>query len=187
MRSAAALVLLALAACRPPAADDYVERVSLDGARTQVREPLASPDVEGAIWASVGTSRLVYGKPGAAPLFALACEGEDRLRTVHMTRFAATDRGAKALMALVGNGHIARLKVDAEWNGRAWLWEGRNIPNDPRLDVLTGARKVEVTVPGAGTLALNPSPRPGELIERCRRLAAPEAEEEDADAPLAPA
>jgi hypothetical protein len=177
VRRAAAVALALLAACRPPATDEYVERLQLDRARGEAREPLASPQVEGAIWAgSGGPDRIVYGKPGERPLFALACEGEGTLRALRMTRFAATDPKAKALMALIGNGHIARLKVDAKWNGKAWLWEGRYAPGNPQLDVLTGPREVEATIPGAGTVKFNPSPRPGELVERCRRLAAPEAE-----------
>lgn len=175
MHRAAALALVALAACRPPASDEYVERVPLDRARGEVRQPIASPDVEGAVWASAGADRIVYGKPGQAPLFALACVRDGDPWTVRMTRFVAADPQAKALMALIGNGHMARLKVDANYNGKAWLWEGAYAPADPRLDVLTGPRAVEATVPGAGTLELNPSPRPGELIERCRRLAAPAA------------
>jgi hypothetical protein len=183
MRRVAALALVAIAACRPPAADEYVERLQLDRARGERRELVTSPDIEGAIWAgSEGPDRIVYGKPGERPLFAIACEGEGTLRALHMTRFAATDPRAKALMALVGNGHIARLKVDAAWNGRAWLWEGRYAPANPQLDVLTGPRAVEATIPGAGTLTFNPSPRPGELIERCRRLAAP-AESLEAEQP----
>lgn len=174
MRRGAAFALVALAACRPPASDEYVERVPLDRARAEVREPIASPDVEGALWAVGGSpDRIVYGKPGETPLFALECDGSGTLRGLRMTRFAAADPQAKALMALVGNGHIARLEVDAEHNGKAWLWEGRYAPADPRLEVLTGPREVEATIPGAGTLTLNASPRPGALVERCRRLAEP--------------
>lgn len=184
MRRAASLTLLALAACRPPATDGYVERVPLDGARAQQHEPIASPDTEGAIWAGGGPARIVYGKPGKTPFFALACAGHGPARTVHAIRFVAADPGAKALMAMVGNGHISRLKVDAERNGKVWLWEGHYAPDDPRLDVLTGPRKVEVTVPGAGTLELNLSPRPRELIERCRRLSEPEEPAQEPEAQI---
>jgi hypothetical protein len=174
MRRVAIVILAALAACRPPAADDYVERLPLDHARAQGREPLASPDSQGAIWASSGgPDRIVYGKPGNTPLLAIACAGNGTLRRIEITRFAATDPKAKALMALIGNGHMARLNVDAAWNGKAWLYQGAYDPKNPELDVLTGPREVELTIPGMGTVKLNPSPRPGELVERCRRLAAP--------------
>lgn len=92
-----------------------------------------------------------------------------------VTRFAQTDPGAKGMMALVGNGHVERLKVDALSLGgqRAWLWQGRFDPADPRLDAFTGGRQLELTIPGAGTLKLPASPRPREVIETCRRLVGP--------------
>lgn len=184
MRYAACLALAVVAACRPPASDDYVERVAFDEAREEPREPLASPESQGAIWASLGPDRLVYGQPGKTPYLALACNTDAGQPTFEVTRFAATDPRAKALMALIGNGHISRLEVDAAWNGTAWIWQGAYPPEDPRLEVFTGPRAVEATIPGAGTLKLNPSPRPGELVERCRRLGAPQ---EDPGEPTAPA
>ena len=127
--------LLALAACQPPAADDYVERVAVGEQRAFASEPLDSPDTEFAVWA-LNEGRLLYGNPGQKPLVALACEGQEVSRQVVITRFAAADPQAKALMPLIGNGHVERLKVDAVWNGRAWLWQGSYPAGDPRLDVL---------------------------------------------------
>ncbi|MGN3974101.1 hypothetical protein [Tsuneonella sp. SYSU-LHT278] len=176
MKHSAFLVLAALAACRPPASDRYVERIALDDARAGPTVMKTSPDTEGAIWASSGgPGRIVFGHPGKPPLLAIECAGDGAL--VKVTRFAPTDARAKGMMALIGNGHVERLKVDAlEVGGqRGWLWQGRFEPADPRLDALTGTRKLELTIPGAGTLALPGSPRPGELIERCRRLGSPEA------------
>ena len=43
--------------------------------------------------------------------------------------------------------------------------------------MLTGNREVEATVPGAGSVILNPSALPGELVERCRAPANRSAEE----------
>jgi hypothetical protein len=170
-----ALLLVTLAACRPPASDRYVQRIELASERDGPQVLMASPQVDGAIWAgSGGNGRIVFGKPGDPPLLALACIGSGPDRAVEVTRFAKTDPRAKGMMALIGNGHIERLKIDAKWNGRGWLWQGRYRPADTRLDALTGVRKLELTIPGAGTLKLEGSPRPGELIELCRRLAAPE-------------
>ena len=45
------IFLIALAACRPPASDRYVERIALDDAARGPQVMLASPDTEGAIWA----------------------------------------------------------------------------------------------------------------------------------------
>lgn len=165
-----------LGGCRPPAADRYVERVDLDTGEGPTHVLTASPDVTGAIWAVSHTpNRIVYGIPGKAPLLALACVGEDSARTLEITRFAAADRNAKAIMALVGNGHVERLPIDAQDNGRGWLWQGRYPADLPALDAFTGARKLELTIPGASTLAINPSTQPAELIETCRRLAEPDA------------
>lgn len=166
--AASVLLCLALAACQPPAADDYVERVELAEQRGFASDPLPSPVVEGAVWA-LQDNRLLYGQPGQRPLLSLACEGDDaNSRTLLVTRLAKADPQAKALMALIGNGHVERLKIDATWNGKAWLWQGRFSASDPRLDVLTGPRAVELTIPGAGTVGLNPSQRPRDFIDQCR-------------------
>ena len=176
MKRAALLVLVGLAACRPPASDRYVERIALDDETRGPTVLAISPDTTGAVWAqSGGPDRIVFGHPGKAPMLALECAQGGRL--LNVTRYAPTDPRAKGMMALIGNGHVERLKIDAlEVGGKSvWLWQGRYEPADPRLDALTGVRGLEVTIPGAGTLKLPGSPRPAELIERCRRLASPDA------------
>lgn len=162
--------ILTMTACKPVASDEYLERVDLVEAKGVGRQPLASPDSTHAVWADGKTAgRILFGNPGEVPFLALACEtaptGEQQLRFI---RFAAADPQAQALFALVGNGHIARIPVDATWNGRAWLWEGTVTADDPDLEVLTGKRTITATLPGAGQLDLSPSPRPGLLIEECR-------------------
>lgn len=176
MRFAALLALALLLACNPPAADDYVARVGVAG-RDAPSPPIASPDTKGAVWAASpgNPQRLVYGKPGQRVLFALECvhdQGEPLLR---YTRFAAADAHAKAMLALIGNGHVSRLKIDATRSGSAWLWQGSEPATSLSFEGLTGGRQVEATVPGAGSVILNPSPLPGELILRCRSLAPPAA------------
>ena len=168
--------LLALAACKPPASDEYVTRERIASDRQAPRAPIDSPDVEGALWArSDDGERLLYGKPGAAPFFALACE-DDMIR---YTRFVEADAGAKAVLALIGNGHVERFWIDAEETETAWVWRGRIAADDPRLEVLTGPRTVEATVAGAGSLTLNPSRLPGEFITACAPPPAAPVEEED--------
>ncbi len=184
MKRAAALMLLVLAACRPPASDRYVQRIELGRDNDRPHVLAESPQVDGAIWASSGgPERIVFGKPGSPPFLAIACTGTGAGRAIEITRFAQTDPRAQGMMALIGNGHVERLKIDAKWNGRGWLWQGRYRPADTRLDALTGARRLELTIPGAGTLKLEGSPRPGEVIELCRRLAAPEVSAQPALSP----
>jgi len=179
MRRTLALAPLALlAACKPPASDDYVERTRIETPVEGPSEPIDSPDTEGAIWAPAERdTRLLYGKPGERPLFALECLSDGMGPEMSYTRFAKADPHAQAILALIGNGHVSRLKIDAAQVGDAWRWEGTVPASDPRLDVLTGAREVEATVPGAGSVILNPSSLPGELVERCRALDEPLSEE----------
>ncbi len=159
-----------LTACNPPAADDYVERVELLDPGTGGAKPLASPDTQNSIWgAGAGEMRLLYGNPGKSPILGLSCEG---IRTetplIRIVRYAPADADAKALFALVGNGTVARLKMDSTWTGKGWRWEGTLDAADPDLDVFTGRRSVEATLPGAGSVIINPSFAPRDLIENCR-------------------
>lgn len=177
-RTTAIMLFLLLAACKPPASDEYLGRNEVSDERTRPAEPVDSPDIEGAAWAVGQSGRLLYGKPGEAPLMALGCEGG----TLVYTRFERADANAKAVLALIGNGHVERLWIDAEQDGKAWLWRGRLPADDPRLEVLTGRNRVEATVPGAGSLVLNASQRPGEFITRCARAIAPPREPEESPA-----
>ena len=174
MRLAALLPVLILAACNPPAADRYVARVGVIE-RQAPSPPIASPDTTGAVWAASPKQplRLLYGKPGQRQLFALECERNRSGPVLTYSRFAPADAYAKAILALIGNGHVARLKIDAAHVGSAWLWRGSAPAASPDFEGLTGGRQVEATIPGAGSLILNPSPLPGELISRCRSLAPP--------------
>ena len=176
MRAAALVALAALAACNPPAADDYVARVGVTG-RDAPSAPIVSPDTKGAVWAPTPANplRLVYGKPGEQVLFALECVQGRMEPMLEYTRYALADPHAKAILALIGNGHVARLNIDAMRSGGGWLWRGREPATSPAFEGLTGGKQIEATVPGAGSLILNPGPLPGELVLRCRSLAAPSA------------
>ncbi|GAA4042269.1 hypothetical protein [Parerythrobacter jejuensis] len=177
--------LAALAACQPPATDDYVERIALEEGTNFASEPLPSPDSEGAVWARSDTEdRLLYGIPGDMPFLAMQCTSDGEEPMLAFTRFSPADRGATAIMALVGNFHVARLPVDATFNGRAWLWQGSVAAREPDMDVLTGPRSVEATIPGAGSLILNPSPLSRDLVNNCRAIGRPqdpEAEETETE------
>ncbi|WP_394728558.1 hypothetical protein [Altererythrobacter sp. GH1-8] len=182
MRPLAILTVLVLGACKPPATDGlggHEERAQLAPGPSK---PLDSPDIEGAIWSQSATAdRLIYGKPNQTPLFALACETASGEPVLRLTRFAPADEGAQALLAVIGNGHVARIPVDATESDNGLRWEGVADPQDERMEAFSGARAVTATIPGAGMVRFNPSPLPGALIEQCR--ATSELAEADPAAP----
>lgn len=164
----ALLPLLLLAACEPPAAGPRVERVDLAQTGAFASAPAPSPDTTGAAWAKAGSAgRIVYAPPGRAPLVALECTAARGVPLIRLTRHAPADRGAKALAPVVGNGHVIRIPVDAAVVGESSIWQGTVAAADPGLAALTGTGAAELTVPGAGTVLLNPSPLPGALLARC--------------------
>lgn len=164
-----AIPALLLAACQPPATENYAERAPEPQQRDAPMAPIDAPDTQRAIWSAAKQGeRIVYGVPGQTPLLSLSCEEGEGESTVRITRFVATDAEADAIMALIGNGHRARLPIEAVWNGQGWLWESSYPASLPDLDVFTGLRAIEATIPGAGTVVLNPSPLPARLVEQCR-------------------
>ncbi|MEM7664846.1 MAG: hypothetical protein AAF250_03240 [Pseudomonadota bacterium] len=158
-----------LAACKPPATDADLDRPMPQPEPTFASDPLPSPDTEGAVWApSAEPLRIIYGIPGDTPLMALACVDDAKSSTLRITRNAPADEGAGAFLALVGNGHIGRLPVDAiEVSGR-FVWQGEVTAEDTDWEPLAGPRQLTATVPGAGMVTLNPSPLPMQLVEQCR-------------------
>ena len=169
----ACLPLILLAGCKPPASEDYVARVGLE-TRDAPGEPIDTPDTGGAGWApSREAGRIIYGKSSQPPLFALQCRNTGGGREIVYTRYALADADAQAVLALIGNGHVSRLWIDATREGKRWLWRGSVPVDSPELEVLTGPNRVEATVPGAGSVILNASGLPGRLISECRRQADP--------------
>ena len=172
-----AVPVFLLASCNPPAADSYAERGEVAVKASKLIEPIASPDVEDAIWAEAKSGeRIVFGKPGEPPLFALACKRTDVGSAIELTRFTPTDEGAKALIAIIGNGHIGRYKVDAVPARQGFYWHGQVPANDYNLEAFRGPRTTEATVPGGGSLILNANPMVGELIDACQREEVEETE-----------
>jgi hypothetical protein len=171
----AVLTALTLPACKPPPTDEGSARAANMPAPRGPSEPLASPVVEGAIWAmSAKPGRLVYGIPGKPVLVALECLDASRLEArLRITRHAPADPGAGALLAVIGNGAIGRFEVDATTIGQARLWQGEAPATAQGWNALDGPREATVTVPGAGLVLLNPSPLPGELLKVCRAPALP--------------
>lgn len=169
----------ALAGCNPPPSDAAAAQVSLLTPSAGPSAPLPSPDTAEAIWAqSAGASaradRLVYGVPGQPVLVSLECLGAGTPGAqMRIIRQAPADRGAGALLALIGNRIIARIAVDATPQGGKVVWQGEAAATLPGWDALAGTREATITVPGAGLVRLNPSPLPVELVKACREIAQP--------------
>ncbi|WEK47721.1 MAG: hypothetical protein P0Y56_05360 [Candidatus Andeanibacterium colombiense] len=163
-RSAALLLAVALAACgRQP----QIARTAPDG--TEVAAPL--PNSLGALWhVSADGKGIELARPAGKPFLTLHCViaagAKPRLAVI---RHAQSEPGAKALFAVLGNGVISRMKLDAKLAREGWLWEGVYAADAPELDVFTGQREIEATLPGAGMLKIGGSALPHEFIQWCRR------------------
>lgn len=193
MRSALALIMLApvlgLPACKPPPTDAEMRRDLPEADLTFASEPIPSPDTEDALWAPSpqAEARVIYGIPGEPALLALECmDADGELPQLQITRLSPADEGASALLALVGNGHIGRIAVDARKSGQRLVWQGEADAAELVWEPLAGPRALGATVPGAGRVELNPSDVPGALIERCRfgPDAEPEAPQEADASPV---
>jgi hypothetical protein len=161
-------LLALLAACDRP----QVERVELGDAQSAAEMALtSSPDSDGASWAIAPDGKGIrFGKEGGEPYLSLTCQlGKGEPPQLTIIRHAQSEPGAKALFAVLGNGIAARLKLDAALSRDGWLWQGHYPASAGELDVFTGPRPVDATLPGAGTLRLPGSPLPREFIDWCRR------------------
>jgi hypothetical protein len=170
-------VLCLAAACQPAEPDAAaVERIDLD-APVERAPPFGAglPDAAGAGWELAPDNRsLRYANPAGEPLLSLACDlPPDAPPRVRLVQHAPAPPGAKALFALVGNGMVARVNMDARVYGTRWRWEGSLPAAAPKLDALTGEREVIATMPGGGEIRLAGSPLPQRLIGWCRQQGRP--------------
>lgn len=149
-----------------PVEDGYPARLALDQGPLPIEA--APPQPQGGAWSAAGNG-AAFGIPGQPALFTLACT-HDAAGAAHLAigRHTRAEEGAKALLALIGNGRIARLPMDAALPGEAGEWHGSIPATDARLDVLNGGNRIEATLPGGGTLLLPASGEPGRLLEACR-------------------
>ena len=162
--------LLPLAACDRAEEPDDPQRISLDAARGEAREPLASPDTDDARWTVAPDGQAVaFGNAGERPFLSLACRVKDDPPTIRVIRHAEARPGEKALFPVIGNGTISRFKADAALEDDEWRWQAVVPADDALLEVFTGAREIEATLPGAGSLIISGSRVPGEFIAWCRR------------------
>lgn len=192
MRAAFLATCLLLAACGDGAdAPLQAQRISLEEARAKVAEPLLSPDTEGASWTVTANAQAIeFGQLGAEPFLTLACDVREAPATLTIIRHVPARPGQKALFPVIGNGMISRFKVDAALRTGEWHWEGTVPASDPQLDVFTGPRELQATLPGGGSLMIAGSRIPGEFINWCRAggrmLRAEQAEQQTGQASQAP-
>jgi hypothetical protein len=145
------------------------ERISLDQARARPAEPLTSPDTKNAKWTVRGNGQAVdFGPTPTAALLSLECNLRASPVTLAVVRHAPARPGEQALFAVLGNGPIARLPLDAELEAGEWRWQGILPASDPQLDVFVGQADLEATLPGGGTLVVDGSRIPGEFVTWCR-------------------
>jgi hypothetical protein len=172
VKPALALIpLIALAACKPPPSDSDIARAATIISLRGPSAPLPSPDTTNALWSPSASNqdRIVYGVPGEPVLLALEClRAGNTPPAIRITRHAHADKGAGALLALIGNGAIGRIEVDATPNGKRSIWQGEAPANHPGWEPLNGPRELTATVPGAGLVAINPSDLPMQFLEACR-------------------
>lgn len=147
-----ALLIALLAACqRAPETPQAAPDQPLDAVRVALPspgpEPAPRPEGEKPAWSGTSASAtLAYPDER---LLTVACEAG---RLV-VTRHAPTDKGASALFALIGNGTILRLPVEAvAAPGAKWPeWRGNIAAGDEKVKVFLG-QKLDATLPGAGKI-----------------------------------
>ena len=167
---ALAVSVAAVAGCKPPPTDADLNRDLPEAAPTYASEPLPSPETEGAVWAPSPTNpdRLLFGVPGSPALLALTCLAENAPPRLRIARLSSADEGAEALLAMVGNGHIGRVEVEAVEVGDARVWRGEVMAADTDLEPLAGPRSLTVTVPGAGMVTIEANALAMQFLEGCR-------------------
>jgi hypothetical protein len=157
-----------LAACGK---QPQVERIAIgDADPAPALNPL--PNSLGARWhVSADGKGIELARPAGKPFLTLHCTIAVGARPqLAVIRHARSEPGAKALFAVLGNGVVSRVKLDAKLaRDEGWRWEGTYPADAPVLDVFTGQREIEATLPGAGMLKIGGSPLPREFIQWCRR------------------
>lgn len=167
----AAGALFALSACqRGPAPAPRDSGEPLDAVKMALPAPAATPapppSGEKPEWRTLPDGGAGFGYAGQRPELSLSC----RSGLVVVTRNVAAPVGAQALFALIGNGRILRLPVDAiadPAGSGGYVWRGSFAPDDPASDVFMGA-DLTGTLPGGGEITMTGSPVEHAVIEHCR-------------------
>ena len=144
----------------------YPARLQLSG--MELSADVAPVQPEGAAWRS-DANGLHFAVPGKADLLAISCShAPDGTAQIKLVRGTRAEDGAKALFAVIGNGRIARLPLDAVRAGEDGEWQGLIPAADRQLDVFKGGNRLEATLPGGGLLKLPASSELGRVLEACR-------------------
>ncbi|MBO9497985.1 MAG: hypothetical protein J7496_02965 [Novosphingobium sp.] len=164
------LAFMLLAACGK---QPQVGQLASDDAGEPAPAPL--PNSLGARWhVSADGKGIELARPAGKPFLTLHCViAQGQKPQLAVIRHALSEPGAKALFAVLGNGVVSRMKLDAKLAQEGWIWEGTYPADAPELDVFTGQRDIEATLPGAGMLRIGGSALPREFIQWCRRNGAP--------------
>jgi hypothetical protein len=167
----APLIALALLTACGSGEQEPVEaqRFSLEAVRRVPPEPLLSPDTKAASWTVTADGQAIdFGLAGEPAMMTLACDLRTTPAQLRIVRHVVGRPGAKALFPVIGNGTISRFRLDAMLHEGEWRWEGALPASDPLLDVFTGPRELEATLPGGGSLQIAGSRIPGEFVNWCR-------------------
>ena len=163
-------VVASISACeRGPEQPVAQHRISLDQATRMPAEPQPSPETDDARWTVAGNGQAVdFGRPGETPMLTLACDLRKTPAELRIVRHVTARPGQKALFPVIGNGTISRFMADATLAEGEWRWQAALPATDPMLDVFTGPREIEATLPGGGSLMIEGSRIPGEFVTWCR-------------------
>ncbi len=165
------LTLITLAACSPSGdqqqSPDNAVRLLLPTEPAQPETPPVQP--EGAAWSNLASDSVAFGLPGQPPLLTISCiHSPDGTPRLHFTRRTRAEAGAQALLAIEGNGHVARVAMDVVRAGDPGEWQGAIDAARETAEAIKGGAPMVATLPGGGALKLPPGPDAGRLLEACR-------------------
>lgn len=169
LRFTTVLATILLAACGQK---QQVQRLDFDNLKgTAAFGITPSPNIIGAMWTIAPDGKGIrFGLDADKPYLSLTCKlAKNTPPALAIVRHAQSEPGAKALFAVIGNGVVSRMNLDAELSAGGWQW-GAVYPADaPQFDAFTGPRDIEATLPGAGMVQMAGSALPREFIEWCRQ------------------
>lgn len=124
---------------------------------------------EGAMWSNLANGGVAFGLPGQPPLLEVACtHSADGTAMIRYTRRTRAEAGAKALLAIEGNRHVARVPLDVVKFGDPGEWQGAMPARLETAEAIKGGAEMTATLPGGGALKLPPYPGAGALLDACR-------------------